>query len=162
MDPKTLFLQHWEREHAVTLNVLKHFPADKQDLKPAEKCKSAKDLAFVFVAEYEFIGKGAVAGAVDFTKKLEAPATIGEVIKQIEAIKEPFMTAVKGMSDADWNGNMAFMVGPGKMGEVRRAEILWMMLMDMVHHRGQFSIYNRIAGGKVPSIYGPSADEPWM
>jgi len=24
------------------------------------------------------------------------------------------------------------------------------------------SVYLRMAGGKVPSIYGPSADEPWM
>ena len=30
-----------------------------------------------------------------------------------------------------------------------------------VHHRGQFSVYLRMADGKVPSIYGPSADEPW-
>ena len=29
---------------------------------------------------------------------------------------------------------------------------------DQIHHRGQFSIYLRMAGGKVPSIYGPSAD----
>lgn len=34
--------------------------------------------------------------------------------------------------------------------------------VDSVHHRGQFSVYLRLAGGKVPSIYGPSADEPWM
>ena len=36
------------------------------------------------------------------------------------------------------------------------------MLLDHVHHRGQFTIYSRIAGGKVPQIYGPSADEPWQ
>jgi uncharacterized damage-inducible protein DinB len=35
------------------------------------------------------------------------------------------------------------------------------MLMDSIHHRGQMSVYLRCAGGKVPSIYGPSADEPW-
>ncbi len=28
-----------------------------------------------------------------------------------------------------------------------------------VHHRGQLSSYIRPMGGKVPSIYGPSADE---
>jgi uncharacterized damage-inducible protein DinB len=27
-----------------------------------------------------------------------------------------------------------------------------------VHHRGQLSAYIRSMGGKVPSIYGPSAD----
>ena len=33
--------------------------------------------------------------------------------------------------------------------------------MDQVHHRGQFSVYLRMAGGKVPSITVPPADEPW-
>ena len=39
--------------------------------------------------------------------------------------------------------------------------VFWMMMLDSVHHRGQFSVYIRLAGGLVPSIYGPSADEPW-
>jgi hypothetical protein len=29
-----------------------------------------------------------------------------------------------------------------------------------IHHRGQLSAYLRPMGAKVPSIYGPSADEP--
>jgi len=28
-----------------------------------------------------------------------------------------------------------------------------------IHHRGQLSVYLRQTGSKVPSIYGPSADE---
>jgi len=35
-------------------------------------------------------------------------------------------------------------------------------LMDEVHHRGQLTVYLRLAGGKVPSIYGPSGDEEPM
>jgi len=31
-----------------------------------------------------------------------------------------------------------------------------------IHHRGQLSAMLRPAGGKVPSIYGGSADEPWQ
>ena len=34
-------------------------------------------------------------------------------------------------------------------------------LVHMVHHRGQLSAYLRPMGGKVPSIYGGSYDEPW-
>src|SRR5687767_958021 len=30
------------------------------------------------------------------------------------------------------------------------------------HRKGPLSIYLRLVDGKVPSIYGPSADEPWM
>jgi uncharacterized damage-inducible protein DinB len=38
--------------------------------------------------------------------------------------------------------------------------LLWTALFDAVHHRGQLSTYIRPMGGKVPSIYGPSADAP--
>jgi uncharacterized damage-inducible protein DinB len=33
-------------------------------------------------------------------------------------------------------------------------------LFDAIHHRGQLSVYIRPMGGRVPSIYGPSADDP--
>ena len=33
-------------------------------------------------------------------------------------------------------------------------------LNDAIHHRGQLTTYLRPMGGKVPSIYGPSADDP--
>jgi uncharacterized damage-inducible protein DinB len=29
----------------------------------------------------------------------------------------------------------------------------------LAHHRGQLSVYLRLVGAKVPSLYGPSADE---
>ena len=35
-------------------------------------------------------------------------------------------------------------------------------LVHGVHHRGQLSGYLRPMGGKVPSIYGGSADETWQ
>jgi uncharacterized damage-inducible protein DinB len=38
--------------------------------------------------------------------------------------------------------------------------LLWLALFDAVHHRGQLTTYIRPMGGKVPSIYGPSADDP--
>jgi uncharacterized damage-inducible protein DinB len=34
-----------------------------------------------------------------------------------------------------------------------------MSLKHGIHHRGQLSAYLRPMGAKVPSIYGPSADE---
>jgi len=66
-----------------------------------------------------------------------------------------------GLDSGTMNGTVRMPVGPKQVGDVRRGDALWMMLMDTVHHRGQLSVYQRIAGGKVPSIYGPSGDEPW-
>ena len=41
-----------------------------------------------------------------------------------------------------------------------RVTFLSLNLRHLVHHRGQLSAYLRPMGGKVPSIYGGSADEP--
>jgi uncharacterized damage-inducible protein DinB len=52
--------------------------------------------------------------------------------------------------------------GKGVTADVRKLDFLWLMLNDQIHHRGQLSVYTRMAGGKVPSMYGPSGDEPWF
>jgi uncharacterized damage-inducible protein DinB len=39
-------------------------------------------------------------------------------------------------------------------------QILWLFHFDAIHHRGQFSTFLRPLGVKVPSIYGPSGDQP--
>ncbi len=36
------------------------------------------------------------------------------------------------------------------------------LFVHQIHHRGQFSVYLRMADAKVPAIYGPSLDEPWF
>jgi uncharacterized damage-inducible protein DinB len=41
-------------------------------------------------------------------------------------------------------------------------QYLMFALVHMVHHRGQLASYIRPMGGKVPSIYGGSYDEPWQ
>ena len=67
-----------------------------------------------------------------------------------------------GINDAQLNTTVKFMTGPKKMSDLRRMDVLWFLLNDQIHHRGQFSVYLRMAGAKVPSIYGPSKDEPWQ
>jgi uncharacterized damage-inducible protein DinB len=42
--------------------------------------------------------------------------------------------------------------------EQPRGSIFWLFLFDAIHHRGQLTAYLRPMGGKVPSVYGKSAD----
>ena len=48
---KETFLEHYDREHAVTMKVLRAYPEDQLDLKPSAKSNSARDLAWIFVLE---------------------------------------------------------------------------------------------------------------
>ncbi len=159
---KDMFLQSFNRECDTTLKLLKAYPANKADLKPAERSRTAKELAWTFVME-QGLATGALSGKVDFSQQMpKPPASFQEVIGAFEQARRDTVAGVTKASSDELNRTMQFPVGPGKMGDVRRQEVLWMTLMDQIHHRGQFSVYLRMAGAKVPSIYGPSADEPWM
>ena len=62
------------------------------------------------------------------------------------------------MDDAGWKKPAKFLMGGKVANEGPTSEWLWGFLHDMIHHRGQLSTYIRPMGGKVPSVYGPSAD----
>ena len=163
MTEKEMFLQTWEREFQTTVKILKAYPENKMDMKPDGKLRTARELAWVFNGE-QAIADMALKGKVDFTGLAgnPPPKTMNEIIAATEKLVRANMERVKAMSEADYNSMMGWMVGPKQPGNVRKADVLWTTLMDMIHHRGQFSVYLRLAGAKVPSIYGPTADEPWM
>ena len=161
MSEKDMFITTWEREFQTTLKVLKAYPSDKLDLKPHERSRSAKDLAWTFVAEENVID-GVCKGQIDFQNMPKPPATFTEILAAYEKTHKDMVQKVKNLSEEDLNRSITFMIAPKQMGQVRRADVLWTTVMDNVHHRGQLSVYLRMAGAKVPSIYGPSADEPWM
>lgn len=162
MNEKDMFLQTWEREFGTTLKVLNAYPADKLNVKPHERSRSAKELLWVFVTEEKVIAGGVVKGQIDFTNMPKAPDTKEEIVSAYRAAHVEMVAKVKNLSEKEWDSAIPFMVAPKKVSQVRRADILWTMVMDSVHHRGQLSVYLRLAGATVPSIYGPTADEPWM
>ena len=162
MTEKEMFLNTLEREVPVTMKVLRAYPGAKGDLQPAEKCRSAKDLAWTFAFE----GYGAAQGAdgnLPFPPKglPEKPGSWDAIVHEVERAFKHWGDKVRKTPESDLNKTVKFFTGPKQMADIRRMDFLWFVLMDMVHHRGQMSVYLRMADGKVPSIYGPTADEPW-
>jgi uncharacterized damage-inducible protein DinB len=86
---------------------------------------------------------------------------MAEVIAAFEQASQNLASTVEGMRDEQLFETVRFFTGPRTIGDMQRMAFLWMVLCDQIHHRGQFTIYLRMAGGQVPSIYGPTADEPW-
>ncbi len=150
MTEKDQLLSTMAREFPTTMKVLKAFPAAKGELKPHAKSKSARELAW-----------NLLDGALELGKLPKPPTTLQEVISTYEQAHTALVERLKKTPEAELNKTVKFMTGPKQMGDMRKMDVLWFMLMDSVHHRGQLSVYLRMADGKVPSIYGPSADEPW-
>jgi|SRR5579864_2362988 len=159
---KQQFLDAFGREHSTTLKVIRALPSDQGSFQPHPRSQSAKTLIWTFTVE-----QGLTVNALKGTLKMPptfpaAPETLAEAITAFERAAAETIDTVKRTPDERFHASSPFFTGPGKIGDVPNLDLLWMMLSDQIHHRGQLSVYVRMAGGKVPSIYGPSADEPWM
>ena len=161
---KEQFLEVYDSEHEKTMRVLRNYPADQADFRPHENLRTAKELAWVFAME-SYLGEGIwndkIAKQGISGKPPQAPATWNEVVDTIETSYKHFRDIIAAADDDTLNGMVTFMVGPKQTGQKPRIDWLWFLLHDQIHHRGQFSIYLKMVGGKVPAIYGPSGDEPW-
>jgi uncharacterized damage-inducible protein DinB len=159
--PRQEFLDTLKREHETTRRVIDAFPADQADFKPHPRSNSAKQLLWTFAIE-----EGLIVAALKNQLSLsggfpKAPETWNEALEAWKRNHSMLVSTLESARDEDLAGTVKFFTGPKTMGEYPKAEFLWFMLCDQIHHRGQLSVYVRMAGGKVPSIYGPSADEPW-
>lgn len=164
--PKQTFLDAYQHEHETTMRVLRAYPEDRLDLRPHEKCKTARELAWGFVMEGR-LGEMVFNDTFEETMTEggsglpEPPESWDELLAALEESHRAFGDLVRATPEPELDETVRFFTGPQTMGDIPRMDWLWFLLHDQIHHRGQFSVYLRMADGKVPSIYGPSADEPW-
>ena len=156
------FLAAYRREHATTEKVLRAFPRDQSEFRPHERSSSARQLAWTFVVEQvlmlRVLRKEQLLTGGGFPP---APESWDEILGQFARNHAEIVRVLEAGGTALVDGTVQFFVAPKQVGDIPAEAFLWFMLHDQIHHRGQLSVYVRMAGGKVPSIYGPSADEPW-
>ncbi len=159
---KEQFLQTWQQEHATTAKVMASIPEGKLDFKPTPKVMSARELAWHFVGAEKFFVEGCLAGKIEPASPPPAPATLREILSTYDRQHQELFGKLKAADDRQLAKMIHMPVGPKQMGEVPALAVLWMgVVMHACHHRGQLSTYLRLMDAKVPSIYGPSGDEPW-
>ena len=159
---KRQYLDIFTLEFPTTLKVMKAYPSGQDDFKPHERSFSASRLVHAFTQENSVVVQ-AIRGELKMPPDLPPPpATYAQAVANYERGARELIDTVEKIPESRLFETVTFFIGPGHLGQVPISDILWIMLMDSIHHRGQLSVYVRMAGGKVPSIYGPSADEPWM
>ncbi len=161
MSEKEMISQQLDQEIQTTLKVLRAFPETKLDLRPSEKSRTARELAWTLVTDTR-IFSGALDGPINFQGLPKPPQSLNEIITALEESRKELIGKLGRLPEQQMQKTVKFPVGPKQTGDVPLNAFGWYVIKDHVHHRGQFSVYLRLAGGKLPSIYGPTADEPWM
>lgn len=158
---KMQFLHSFQQEHKTTMKVLRAFPVEQSEFRPHPRSQCARELAFTFQLEQTLIMlaiKDQLNLGGGFPK---APADFAGIITQFDKDFGDLVELIKKTPESEFQKTVKFPTGPGQLGEWPKIQFAWFLLSDQIHHRGQYCVYLRMAGGKVPSIYGPSADEPW-
>jgi uncharacterized damage-inducible protein DinB len=141
------------------VRVLKALPADRLDHRPDPRSRTARELAYLLSSEEAGLIQLIDTGSVEW--KEGAPANVGkdEIVQAFERDAAAVNERLGRLSEAAWEKKVKFVMTNGGVWEDTLAEFVWGFLFDAIHHRGQLSTYIRPMGGKVPSIYGPSADD---
>jgi uncharacterized damage-inducible protein DinB len=153
---KDFFLQTWDREQPKFDRVMEALPVDRLDYRPHPKSRSGAEM-MTLLARFqeiliEMIDRGEVHlkdfGSEDFAEMRSLWK------KSTQGLRE----RLEKLDDASWQRPVKFIMGGKEINEAPTSDLMWGFLHDMIHHRGQLTAYIRPMGGKVPAIYGPSAD----
>jgi len=146
-------------ESPTFLKVLKALPPGRLDYRPEPRSRTAAELAWLIAAEEAALVSLLDTGVVNW-KEEKPPATLDQIVATYEKSAAAVDAAVRRVGDAGWEKKGKFLMGDGPAWEDTIGQFVWGFLFDQIHHRGQLTTYLRPMGGKVPSIYGPSADDP--
>jgi uncharacterized damage-inducible protein DinB len=145
-----------KQETATTAKVIAATPDAHLDYRPADRCMTAGELVWHIASSDVMFLDGILSGT--FGKGPEKPEGITSP-EQISAWYRERMSAAIGKLSAYTPEEAASILDFYGFIQAPAAGIITFALGHSIHHRGQLSAYLRPMGGKVPSIYGPSADE---
>lgn len=160
------YLAEVDHESATTRRVLDRVPDGRWDWKPHERSMTLGRLAghlaeilawgteVLTTDEFDFATaaeRGHVAFSADDHQQL-----LDRHDREVARFRE----AAQGVTDDRLRDPWTLRNGDHVVFTLPRVAALRSFVFNhAVHHRGQLSVYLRLAGVPVPSIYGPSADE---
>jgi len=156
-------LPEFDREMTTTRKVLERVPEDKFDWKPHEKSFSLGALA-THVATLPTWGTETLARSdmdIAGVQPPAAPASKAELMAAFDRNVAATRSALAGKTDAELLATWTLTRrGKAIFSMPKTAVLRAFVLSHLIHHRGQLCVYLRLLDVPVPSIYGPSADEP--
>jgi DinB family len=152
------YTQCFKSERPTFVKVMKAVPPDQTAYKPHPRSSSSGDLLWLLATELDDACTLIDRGEVNYVVRPcpGAEESVAAYEKHAAALEE----RLAKVDDAKWDSKARLMMDGKTVWEATLGDMLFGFLLDAIHHRGQLSSYLRPMGSKVPSIYGPSADDP--
>jgi uncharacterized damage-inducible protein DinB len=132
----------FKKEFATTIRVLKAYPAGKDEFTPHERSSNALRLASTFVFEMFLLERLIFGEQIDPSVfKTYKPANMNAVTEDFEREGGRVIARLQDLPESELNKTVSF-GGTTFVAD----QFALMMLHDQIHHRGQLSVYVRMAG----------------
>jgi uncharacterized damage-inducible protein DinB len=152
------FRERHRAEAAATARVLTALPADGLAYAPHPGSSTAGTTAWTIVrglrASLGLLRSSSVVVGLDSHPDYRALMT------DFEETSNAVAESLVNISQRDWSEKRTVTSEGVTILRQPLGQILWLFHVDGIHHRGQLSTYLRPMGAVVPSIYGPSGDQP--
>jgi uncharacterized damage-inducible protein DinB len=157
-------LPEFDHEMATTRTVLERVPEDRLSWTPHAKSFSLGALATHLARLPAWAAETLTGSAFDLDPNQPPPSALPsrhELLATFDRHVAEARAALAGRSDAELAAMWSLTRGGRILFTMPRAAVLRSFVFNhLVHHRGQLTVYLRLLDVPVPSIYGPSADEP--
>ena len=160
MGNREFHLQCRKNETLAFYRVLNALPQDKFNYTPHEKSQAAGKIVWTLIGETDACARLIDKGEFSFGAPPELPPA--QMVEAFEKAWDTLLAKIESIDDAAWSRTARWLMNGQVRMEQPLSHFLWLFFFDAIHHRGQLSTYIRPMGGKVPSIYGPSGDDPMM
>lgn len=160
---KDALLPEFDHEIAVARKVLERVAQDKLAWKPHDRSMPLGRLA-THVAEIPHWAQ-TILNEPEFNMtpgsyQPQEKSTLADILALFDENTGKARASLASKSDAELMSSWSFKQDGKEVFAMPRAAAWRSFVMNhMIHHRGQLSVYLRLTGSKVPSLYGPSADE---
>jgi uncharacterized damage-inducible protein DinB len=155
--------QELDQEAETTRRVLARVPDDRLSWRPHPKARTLGALAMHVATTPGGVARLAAtspAQAPNFESLERSPDRAAELVPALEQSVSDAQAVLRGLDDAALAATWRLMRGDREILAIPRGAFLRaIMLNHWYHHRGQLTAYLRELDVKVPSVYGPSADE---
>ena len=160
-----LFSAQLEREAKTSKRVLERVPDGRRDFKPHEKSMPFGYLSTLVASMPSWIALAITEDELDINPpggskyKPKDVSTNRELVQMAEEAAEKARAALKGTTDEHLLTRWKLLAAGRVVAEDPRHVVIADTFTHLAHHRGQLTVYLRLNGAMVPSVYGPSADD---
>ena len=159
-----LLLAELDREAARTRRVLENVPTGHDDFKPHEKSMPFGRLAGLVASMPSWVSLIIDQEELDLTPAQGSgqyqPPAMDQLISVHDGLVAKGRASLQQTTDEYlFTTHWRLKAGGSVVLNEARHIVLRDTLSHWSHHRGQVTVYLRLVGAKVPSVYGPSADD---